>query len=101
MRSRIASVLVLASACGASPPAPTNPPTATNAEPPAAAPAPPPAPKRPPGVKQYDAATMFKNVSVIAAGFSHDGGKALVSTDASGVFNLYAIPTAGGEPERL
>jgi dipeptidyl aminopeptidase/acylaminoacyl peptidase len=52
-------------------------------------------------VKQYAAATLFKNVGVVAAGFSHDGSKALVSMDLSGVFNLYAIPTAGGNPERL
>jgi Tol biopolymer transport system component len=52
-------------------------------------------------LRQYDAATLFKNVAVIAAGFSHDGTKALVSMDASGVFNLYAIPTAGGTPQRL
>jgi dipeptidyl aminopeptidase/acylaminoacyl peptidase len=94
-------VLVLVSACGSSPPAvaPSPTPPATITEP-AARPPGPPAP-RPHGVKQYDAATLFKNVAVIAAGFSHDGSKALVSMDSSGVFNLYAIPTAGGEPERL
>jgi dipeptidyl aminopeptidase/acylaminoacyl peptidase len=56
---------------------------------------------RAPGVKQYDAATMFKNVAVSAAGFSHDGSRALISTNESGVYNLYAVPTAGGEPVRL
>jgi dipeptidyl aminopeptidase/acylaminoacyl peptidase len=102
---RIASVLGLC-ACGSSPApvAPPTPPVATTESP---APARPP---RPPGVKQYDAATLFKNVLVYAAQppggisydeFSHDGSKALVATDASGVFNLYAIPTAGGEPQRL
>src|SRR5882724_3843163 len=94
-------VLVLMSACGQSPPAVMSAPTppATSAEPaarPLELPAPPPA-----GVKQYDAQTLFKNVAVVAAGFSHDGTKALASLDASGVFNLYAIPTAGGEPQRL
>src|SRR6185503_9718074 len=78
-------------------------------------PAPPAKPPRPPGVKQYDAATLFKNVLVVGPQFpqivnqatisydlfSHDGSKALVSTDASGVFNLYAVPTGGGEPQRL
>jgi dipeptidyl aminopeptidase/acylaminoacyl peptidase len=88
-------ILVLVSACGSTPPPVGPTPIPVPLEPATTA-----AP-RPKGVKQYDAATLFKNVAVIAAGFSHDGSKALVSTDASGVFNLYAIPTAGGEPERL
>jgi len=87
---RILPVLALVCACGGS-----SPPGAI----PTAEPAP-PAP-RPPGVKQYDAATLFKNVAVIPAGFSHDGSKALVSTDLFGVFNLYWIDTAGGELQRL
>lgn len=101
---RSLSVLVLASACGGSPPAvaPTpTPPTNTAATTTEPAPRPAEPPPRPPGVKQYDAATLFKNVAVFTAGFSHDGSKALVSMDSSGVFNLYAIPAAGGEPERL
>ncbi|HEY0992723.1 MAG TPA: S9 family peptidase [Kofleriaceae bacterium] len=96
---RISSVFALLCACGGSPapvaPTPTPPVVTTES------PAPPAKPPRPAGVKQYDAATLFKNVNVVAAGFSHDGSKALVSTDASGVFNLYAIPTGGGEPQRL
>jgi len=86
---RITCVLLLASACGGSPPTSpsTTPATATTA--------------RPSNVKQYDAATLFKNVGVVPAGFSHDGSRALVSMDSSGVYNLYAIPTAGGEPQRL
>jgi dipeptidyl aminopeptidase/acylaminoacyl peptidase len=94
---RILSIVVLAFACGGSPPA--TPTTPTEPAPEAAAPearAP-----RARGVKQYDAATLFKNVVVLASGFSHDGSKVLASMDTSGVFNLYAIPTAGGEPQRL
>jgi Tol biopolymer transport system component len=52
-------------------------------------------------VTQYDAATLFEHITVEAAGFSHDGARALVAMDTSGVANLYAIPTAGGEPVRL
>ncbi|HEX3481838.1 MAG TPA: S9 family peptidase [Kofleriaceae bacterium] len=86
---RIPCVLVLASACGGSPSAaPSTTPPATEAA-------------RPSSVKQYDAATLFKNVGVVPAGFSHDGSRALVSMDSSGVYNLYAIATAGGEPQRL
>jgi dipeptidyl aminopeptidase/acylaminoacyl peptidase len=95
---RLLSLLVLVSACGGRAPAvaPAAPPSPTAGAEPTASRPPPPA-----GVKQYDAATLFKNVAVVAAGFSHDGTKALVSMDASGVFNLYAIPTAGGAPQRL
>jgi len=96
IRLRLA-VLVLVSACGSSPPAvaPTPASPVTVAAPPA------PPTSGAPGLKRYDAATLFKNVGVIAAGFSHDGSKVLTSMDLSGVFNLYAIPTAGGEPQRL
>lgn len=93
---RLLSIVVLASACSSRPPAaPTVPPAAS-----AAVPAPAPAPAAP-AVKRYDAATLFKNVRVNVGGFSHDGSKVLVAMDSSGVLNLYAIPTAGGEPQRL
>src|SRR5262249_3293168 len=37
--------------------------------------------------------------SILGASFSPDNSKLLVSTDQSGIFNAYAIPTApGGEP---
>ena len=95
------ALLVLAACGGHTAPPPALPvaevPTPASTAPPAAEKAPPP----PAGVKQYDAATLFKNVGVVPAGLSHDGSKALVSMDTSGVFNLYAIPTAGGEPQRL
>jgi dipeptidyl aminopeptidase/acylaminoacyl peptidase len=94
---RIILVVVLASACGSSSPAAPAAPTTPSATAPAALEGPPSAS----GVKKYDAATLFKNVAVLGAGFSHDGSKVLASMDSSGVFNLYAIPTAGGEPQRL
>ncbi|HEY2029943.1 MAG TPA: S9 family peptidase [Myxococcales bacterium] len=52
-------------------------------------------------VRRYPAGAFFKNLSVVAAGFSRDGSQALVSMNGSGVANLYAVPTAGGEPRRL
>lgn len=97
MRLRsFAPILVLAVGCGGSPPVTST--TSPTAATPGVVDAPPAAPSR---VKRYDAATLFKNVGVAAAGFSHDGSKVLVSMDVSGVFNLYAIPTAGGDPQRL
>ena len=61
----------------------------------------PPQPPPPAGVKRYDAATLYKNLSIDVGGFSHDGSKLLVATNASGIFNLYAYPTDGGAPVRL
>src|SRR5262245_41411258 len=91
---RIVLLVAFVSACGSSPPAAPTPPAGTAAAPAAAA-----APTGP--SKRYDAATLFKNVRVNAAGFSHDGSKVLVAMDLSGVLNLYTIPTDGGEPQRL
>ena len=96
------TLLALVAACGASPP-PNPAPPASPPVPAANAPAIAPV-AQPPiqgGVKRYSAATLFKNEGVLAAGFSHDGSKILVSMDTSGVFNLYALPTAGGAPVRL
>jgi dipeptidyl aminopeptidase/acylaminoacyl peptidase len=90
--------IALLFACGGSPPrTPAPSPPSTSEATPSALPARP----APPGVKPYDAATLFKNIGVVVGGFSHDGTKALVSMDSSGVYNLYAIPTTGGEPQRL
>lgn len=86
---RVTCLLLLATACGGNPTTATAPSPATASAP------------QPSSIKQYDAATLFKNVGVVIAGFSHDGSRALVSMDSSGVYNLYAIPTAGGDPQRL
>ncbi|MEM7048078.1 MAG: S9 family peptidase [Acidobacteriota bacterium] len=59
---------------------------------------PPPATVAPPtyGIEQFlDTTAMF------GASFSSAGDKILVSSDADGVYNAYAIPTAGGEAEQL
>src|ERR1043165_10207170 len=85
---RLLSVLALFCACGGSP-APVAP---TPAPPAATTETPPPKPARPPGVKQYDAETLFKNVGVVAGGFSHDGSQALGSLDISGTVNISAGP---------
>lgn len=60
-----------------------------------------PATKAAAKTKRYDAATLFKNTAVMAANFSQDGSRILASMDTTGVFNLYALPTAGGAPVRL
>ena len=55
---------------------------------------------------RYSAAQFFDTTSFsIASGsglpFSPDGTSLLISSDASGVFNAYALPVAGGEPVAL
>lgn len=75
-------------------------------EPEATAPAAPAAPAAPVAPARYSAAQFFDTTSfAIAPGggmpFSPDGSSLLISSDASGVFNAYALPVAGGEPVAL
>ncbi len=51
--------------------------------------------------RTYDAATFYKTTSVFGASFSADESKLLMSTDQTGVFNVYAQPIAGGAPTPL
>ena len=51
--------------------------------------------------KQYEIAELLNSVSFAGASFSPDLSKVLVSSDMSGIFNLYAIPIEGGEPQAL
>ncbi|MFN7211466.1 MAG: hypothetical protein ACK5US_00805, partial [Lysobacteraceae bacterium] len=57
-------------------------------------------------VPKYTAAQFFDTTSfrVADAGglaFSPDGRSVLISSDATGVFNAYALPVAGGAPVPL
>ena len=52
-------------------------------------------------VKTYDARTFFETVSYTGASFSADESRLLISSDLSGVFNVYSMPIAGGEPQML
>ncbi len=54
-----------------------------------------------PTVPMYDAKTFYETTSFGGASFSHDESSLLVSSDASGVFNVYRQPIAGGEPVQL
>ncbi len=58
------------------------------------------APENPP-VPTYDAATFYETTSIIGASFSADESRLLVSTDQTGVFNVYSISLDGGEPRAL
>ena len=59
-----------------------------------------PAP-RPRVIPQYSVADFYKNVEYDGASFSADGTKILVSSNRSGIWNAYAIPADGGEPQPL
>ncbi len=50
---------------------------------------------------QYSVADFYQNTDNFGASFSPTGDRVLVSSNRSGVFNAYAIPVAGGEPQPL
>jgi dipeptidyl aminopeptidase/acylaminoacyl peptidase len=52
-------------------------------------------------VPKYPIEAFFKTTSYGGASFSTDGKRLLVSSNATGVWNLYEIPVAGGEPKPL
>ena len=51
--------------------------------------------------RQYSVADFYRNTSYFGASFSPKADRILVSSNASGVYNAYAIPMAGGAPEPL
>jgi dipeptidyl aminopeptidase/acylaminoacyl peptidase len=52
-------------------------------------------------VHEYTVADFYKNSRYTGASFSPSKSKVLVSSDRSGIFNAYAIPTNGGDPQPL
>ncbi len=57
----------------------------------------PPAPEIP----RYDARQFYETEQVFGASFSPDETRVLMTSDRTGVMNVYAQPVAGGEPEAL
>ncbi len=55
----------------------------------------------PPAIGLYSVADFYKNSEYSGASFSRDGTKILVSSNRSGIWNAYTIPTAGGDPQPL
>ena len=49
----------------------------------------------------YDAATFFETTSLRGASFSADEERILFTSDASGIFNAWSVPVAGGAPTQL
>ncbi|HEV8176489.1 MAG TPA: hypothetical protein VGP44_02260, partial [Gemmatimonadales bacterium] len=50
---------------------------------------------------QYSVADLYRNTEYTGASFSAKADRILVSSNQSGVYNAYAIPAAGGEPDPL
>ncbi|MHC4974997.1 MAG: S9 family peptidase [Planctomycetota bacterium] len=52
-------------------------------------------------IPKYSPELFYDTVSIFGSSFNHDESKILITTDASGVFNVYSQPVAGGEPTQL
>jgi dipeptidyl aminopeptidase/acylaminoacyl peptidase len=52
-------------------------------------------------VARYAIEDFLGNTNYVGASFSPDKSKVLVSSDATGVYNAYAIPLDGGDPVQL
>lgn len=52
-------------------------------------------------ISQYSIADFLDTTDFGGGYFSPDNGKVLVHSDETGVFNAYAIPAGGGEPQQL
>ena len=50
---------------------------------------------------QYSVEDFYKNSEFFGASWSPDRQKLLVSSNMSGIWNAYAVPAAGGEPQPL
>jgi len=90
------AILLAASACGG---ATEKVGTVDKVSP--AAPAPAAAPPVERGSPRYDARTFYGTVVMMGASFSKDGKRILTSSNKTGVFNVYSVPVAGGEPQAL
>jgi len=52
-------------------------------------------------VPKYDARTFYETTAFFGASFSADESRLLISSDATGVFNAYSVPVAGGPLTQL
>ena len=51
--------------------------------------------------RQYSVADFYRNTTYFGASFSPGADRILITSNASGVYNAWAVPTSGGEPEPL
>ena len=59
------------------------------------------APKEARAVKQYTIEQFMATTKVGGASFSHDEQSILFHSNKTGIFNVYSMPVAGGEPKQL
>ncbi|MGH1469240.1 MAG: alpha/beta fold hydrolase [Bdellovibrionales bacterium] len=52
-------------------------------------------------VPTYKAEDFYKTISYFGARFSHDEKQVLLTSDKTGVFNVYSVPFEGGEAKQL
>lgn len=52
-------------------------------------------------VKKYTIEQFFKNTDIYGAGFSHDESKLLVTSNETGIFNLFTLPVNGSKADQL
>ena len=52
-------------------------------------------------VKQYTIEQFMSNPKFGGSSFSHDGKRVAYHSNESGIYNMYARPVEGGEPEQL
>ena len=90
MRFGIAAMLLATTAVAFTPAAAAQAPAASQAEAPARY-----------SARQFFETTSFSLASPNGIAFSRDGRSLLINSDASGVFNAYALPVAGGDPAPL
>ena len=57
--------------------------------------------EKPVEVPKYPASAFFDTVTFFGNSFSHDEERLLVTSDESGIFNVYSQPFDGGEPSQL
>src|SRR5437867_7437885 len=50
------------------------------------------------GVREYSIEQFLSTTGLRGASFSHDESRILFSSNASGIWNAYTMPTVGGEP---
>ena len=51
--------------------------------------------------QRYSVADLYRNSDYFGASFSPKADRILVTSNASGVYNAYSVPMAGGDPEPL
>jgi prolyl oligopeptidase len=54
-----------------------------------------------PAVPTYSAETFFNTETIFGSSINHDGTAVLVTSDKSGIFNVYSYPLDGSEPTQL